>query len=189
MIRSAALSLLVALSGTFASGAPVAYDLDRQNSSVGFTVGFGGDQITGTLPVATADIVLDFDAVRNSRVSVTLDARAAKAGFPFATQALRGPKVLASERFPTMTFATRDLSADGRKASVRGDLTIRGVTRPVVLQAQIFRQQGAESGDRSRLAVHLSGVVQRSAFGADGWSDMVGDTVGLDIRVRIQQAE
>lgn len=180
---------LFALASPDANAAPVRYDLERDRSSVAFSVDFGPDRITGTLPVKRTEILLDFDAPPNSRVSVTLDTRGAQASFPFATQALRGPKVLASDSFPELVFATTELRADGRRARVAGDLTIRGVTRPVTLDAQIFRQQGAASGDLSRLAVHLSGEVQRSAFGADGWPDMVGDRVTLDIRVRIRRAD
>ena len=178
------------LLSTFAAvAAPSRYELERDASSVGFRVGFGPDEITGTLPVRSADILLDFDNPPNSRVAVVLGTRGAKASFPFATQALRGPKVLSADAHPTLSFSTSEMRADGRKARVQGTLTIRGVARPIALDGQIFRQQGSADGDLSRLSVHLSGAVSRSAFGADGWSDMVGDTVALDIRVRIRRSD
>lgn len=189
MIIRLLIPAILLLGATTATAAPTRYALERDASQVGFVVDFGPDKITGSLPVASADIVLDFDNPPDSHVTVVLDTRGASASFPFASQALRGPKVLATDRFPTLTFSTRDMRADGRKARVRGDVTIRGITRPVMLDGQIFRQEGSASGDLSRLAVHLSGTLRRSDFGADGWADMVGNNVALDIRVRIRRED
>ena len=111
------------------------------------------------------------------------------AGFPFATQAMLGPKVLDVAHYPTITFTSRSLSIGSTSARISGDLTIRGVTRPVSLGAQVFRQRGTEAGDRSKLSVHVTGRVRRSEFGATGWSDMVGDEINLNILVRIDRAE
>jgi polyisoprenoid-binding protein YceI len=72
---------------------------------------------------------------------------------------------------------------------VVGNLTIRGVTRPVRLAAQLYRQKGTAEGDRSRLSIRLTGSVSRAAFGATGWADLVGDTVAIDILARIARAE
>jgi polyisoprenoid-binding protein YceI len=68
---------------------------------------------------------------------------------------------------------------------VTGNLTIRGVTRPVTLLAEVFRPKGSAEDDRSRLTVRLTGRVNRSDFGAAGWSDMVGDEVRIVINARI----
>ena len=66
-----------------------------------------------------------------------------------------------------------------------GLVTIRGVQQPMVLDAQIYRQKGTAAGDLSHLSIRLVGAVKRSDFGADGWADMVGDEVRLDILARI----
>lgn len=168
---------------------PVDYVLQPDISSVGFEVDFGPDRITGQMPVALADLTIDFDRLANCRFSVALDVTGAKASFPFAEQALKGPKVLDSAAFPQITFRSTAVRAEGEGAAVDGILTIRGVERPVTLSATIFRQTGTEEGDRSRLTVHLVGVVNRSDFGAVGWSDMVGDQVRLDITARIARVD
>ncbi|WP_068112615.1 YceI family protein [Tropicimonas marinistellae] len=172
-----------------ATAATVRYDLDGNASRVGFVVRFGPDSITGVLPVLGAKLALDADTPRNSRVHVVLDTTRARASFPFATRELRGPRVLHSARHPTLEFATTELRADGRMARVHGLLTIRGITRPITLQAQIYRPAGTAPGDLSLLTVHLWGVVRRSEFGADGWAGMVGDEVHLDIRVTMRRVE
>ena len=144
------------------------------------------------MPVKSADMTLDFEQPDASRVTVTLDAAAATAGFPFATQALAGPRVLATGEFPEILFETTVFRAQpgpGARAEIDGNLTIRGVTHPVTLAAEIFRQQGRSDGDLSALSVHMTTAVSRAAYGADGWSDMVGDEVRIRIVARIDRED
>lgn len=191
MHRRSLLFLLVAaaaLPATRSRAGAVRYALDADRSTVTFETDFGPDKITGSMPVARADLAIDFDRVANSHVSVTLDATQARASFPFAAQALMGPKVLDVRAFPTIAFESRSVRRKGDDALIDGALTIRGVTRPVTLLATIFRQTGAEPGDLSRLTIRLVGAVQRSAFGASGWPDMVGDEVRIEIFARIDRA-
>ena len=167
------------------AAAPVPYAIEAAKSSVGFETDFGPDRISGTMPVTRADLVLDFDNAARSTMAVTLDIADASASFPFASQALKGPKVLDAASFPEITFASTAVRAKGDGAEVDGDLTIRGITRPVTLAAQIYRQDGFVEGDYSHLSVLLTGSVNRSDFGATGWADMVGDQVRLRILARI----
>ena len=166
---------------------PVQYHLQADASEVGFAVDFGGDQITGQMPVTLADLTIDFDRLADCRFDVALDVSGARASFPFAEQALKGPKVLDAAEFPAITFRSTAVRAQGDGAAVEGIISIRGVEKPVTLTATIYRQKGTEAGDRSRLTVHLVGAVNRSDFGAVGWADMVGDQVRLDITARIAQ--
>ena len=187
MLRLAA-ALMLALVGP-ALSAPARYVLEPAASSVGFETDFGPDRITGRMPVTRADLTLDFEQVANSTVAVTIDVRNAEASFPFAAQAMKGPKVLDAQAFPEITFASTSVRKAGDGATVEGNVTIRGVTRPMTLAAQIWRQADSEAGDLSRLTVRLVGQVTRSAFGATGWSDMVGDEVRLDILARIARQD
>ncbi|MGH1370097.1 MAG: YceI family protein [Maritimibacter sp.] len=166
-------------------GAPVSYALDKSNSSVTYQVMFGQDPINGTLPIGSAQIALDFEENARSSVAVTLNTTGATASFPFAQQAMRGPKVLDAKRHPTLTFKTTNMKLETPKARVVGQVTIRGVTRPVTLDAEVYRQKGSAEGDFSRMAAHLTGSVNRSDFGADGWSDMVSDKITIKIVARM----
>ncbi len=166
-------------------GAPVAYQLEADKSLVGFETDFGPDHITGTIPVATATLSLDFADVSACRVAVQLDVTEATASFPFAAQALKGPKILDSRSFPEISFTSTRVTRDGTGARVEGQMTIRGVTRPETLHAEIYRQAGTVAGDRSHLTILLTGAVSRAAYGAKGWADMVGDEVRLVITARI----
>ena len=76
-------------------------------------------------------------------------------------------------------FDSTAVRARGDGAEIAGNVTIRGVTRPVTLAAMIYRPQGSEPGARDRLSILLTGSVSRSAFGAAGWAGTVGDEVRL----------
>jgi polyisoprenoid-binding protein YceI len=185
MHRRTIIALAALMLALPAQAATVAYRLDPAASTVAFETDFGPDIISGSIPLEEADLSLDFDNVANCTVNVALDVTGATASFPFAAQALKGPKVLDAKAHPKMTFQSTSVKRAGDAADVRGRLTIRGVTRDVTLKAQIFRPQGSAKGDYSRLTVTLTGRVNRSDFGATGWSDMVGDEVRIIITARI----
>ena len=198
MLRRTLLALLLApcltpsLAPSPATAAPRAYRLDAAASTVTFEVDFGPDIIAGTMPVLSADMTLDFDRPAQSRVAVLLDAAGATASFPFATQALQGPSVLATADHPAIRFETTAFRAQpgpGARAEIDGRITIRGTTQPVTLRAEIFRRDGAPAEDLSALSVHMETAVSRAAFAADGWSDMVGDEVRIRIIARITRAD
>jgi polyisoprenoid-binding protein YceI len=186
MIRHIALCLGL-LAALPAVAAPRNYILETDGSLVGFAWDFGADEITGQMPVARADLTLDFDNMAASRVDVAVDVTGAEAGFPFASQAMRGPKVLDATNFPQITFTSSDVRRSGDTARINGQITVRGVTRPMVFDARLYRGTGTDPGTLDHLVVILTGALNRSDFGATGWSDLAGDQVRLSIRAAIQQ--
>lgn len=189
-MRLALLALLLALAlATPSRAAPVAYDLQPDASTVSFETDFGAQKISGDIPLEAADLLLDFDRLANCRIAVVLNAARAGASFPFAAEAMKGPSVLATGAHPKIRFASTAIRAAGEGAKVQGNLTIRGVTRPVTLDAMIWRQKGSEKGDLSRLTIRLTGTVNRSDFGATGWADMVSDRVRITITARIARRD
>lgn len=165
----------------------VRYKFVPQGSEVAFFYEFSGNQTRGRMPVKAADLSLDFDDVRKSRVSVRLDPSRARAGFAFATEAMKGESVLDTARYPEIRFRTTAFRQTPDGARVTGELTVRGVTRPVTLNGRLFRAPGAAEGDNRRLTVRLTGSLSRSAFGAVGFPKLVGDRITLDITAALQQ--
>ncbi len=164
---------------------PNDFTLDTARSEVGFTYDFGGSARAGTMPVQSAQMRIDLDNVAASAVTVTLNPDGARAGFIFATQVMKGPEVLDTANHPTITFHSTAFEGDLRGATVRGKLTVRGVTRPVTLKAGLYRQRGTEPDERDNLTVLLTGKINRDDFGADGFAGYVGPVIGLRIVARI----
>ena len=185
--RLACLLGLLALLAPAAIAAPEDYRLDAAPSQVQFTYTLDGNRMTGRMPVRAAGMRLDLRKLPASRVDVTLDASRARAGFFIATEAMRGAKVLDTANHPVIRFRTTEIRGGPRTAKVTGRLTVRGNTRPVTLDAVLGRQKGTPPTERDRLVVLLTGAISRSAFGATGYPDLVGDRIELRIMARIEK--
>lgn len=188
LARVLAFALTLFLPTAHAQAGPIDYLLDPEGSKVGFEVAFNQGTVRGTMPVAAAEVTLDFDTAARSHARVIVNAAAASANVPFAIQAMKSQGVLDTARFPEITFDSTGFRRSGDTAEVTGNLTIRDVTRPVTLAARIFRPKGTDQGYRDALAVQLTGTVLRSDFGATGFADLVGDSVTLKILARIVRA-
>ena len=166
--------------------APTRYQLDAKASEVEFSFSMTGTLQKGTMPVSKAVILVDPANLTRARVDISVDVTGTRTPLPFARQAMIGPLVLDANRYPTIRFVSTGvkLAPDGRLsggATITGKLTVHGVTRPVTFQAGLFRAPGSAPDDLSNLTVKLKGQISRSAFGASGFSDLVADTVGLNI--------
>lgn len=173
--------------GSCAMAAPQVYVLDKAGSDVVFTWFLGKDAVRGDMPITRADLKLDFDRAAASTIDVVLDASQAKAGFAFATNAMRGPSILDAQSHPEIRFRSTKVIGQGAGAVVIGDLTIRGVTRSTRFDVTLYRGEG--SLDLSQIAVLLKGSVVRSDFGATGWPDMVGNTIEINILARVSRVD
>ena len=181
------IALWLCLVAGLATAAPQDYRLNTARSTVGFTYGFGEVENEGRMPVKSAVMRIDLGNISASQIDVSLDASRARAGFFFATQAMKGPEVLDTAHFPTIRFTSTRITGNLRKARIVGNLTVRGITRPVTLSAALYRQRGTAPDDLDNLTVLLTGTISRSAFGADGFSAYVGDLIGLRIIARIEK--
>ncbi|MHA6262531.1 YceI family protein [Arenibacterium sp. CAU 1754] len=183
----------LALCPTALAAARTRYTLDTRASQVGFRFILNGAQQKGTMPVRSADIRIAPDDLAASQVDVSVNVAGARTPFIFATKALIGPDVLDAARFPVIRFVSErvELASDGRLsggARLHGRLTLRGNTRPITLDANLYRPQGTDPNDLSQLQIRLSGQVSRSAFGASGYANLVADRVDLDISAVIRAA-
>lgn len=186
--RTCLIGLLSVLAAP-ASAAPVRYRLDPAASQVTFGYVLAGQRAEGTMPITRADLALDFRAVDRSSARVSLDADGTRTGVIFVTETLKGPEMLDTGRHPQIDFVSRRIAGSVNGATITGDVTIRGVTRPITLAAEIFRRRGSAEGDLSRLTVLLTGALDRHDFGASGYRNLVAPTVDLRILARLSRVD
>ncbi len=166
------------------------YRLSTEGTRVGFTFGLSGIAQKGSMPIQSAEVQVDTRRLQNSQVDVSLDVTRARTRLPFARMPMLSQSVLNAADHPTIRFVSTQvqLGPGGRiseGARIAGDVTVRGITRPVELQASLYRPPGTAADDLDRLSIRLTGAVNRHDFGASGYPDLVADTVGLDIRAEI----
>lgn len=180
-------SLLICLFATAATAAPIKYNVDDTQTDVNFIYTFGDKDIEGAFNDYTIDIAIDFDALKNSTVSVKLKTQTATGGFIFGTQAMRSKKILSAREFPEITFVSKSVTGAGDTANILGDITVRGVTKPLTLTAQLFRPKGSDVGERDNLIMKIIGTLDRFEFGADGYAKEVGSDLNINISAAIQK--
>lgn len=85
-------------------------------------------------------------------------------------------------KFPTATFVSTAVQATGARARITGDLTLHGVTKPVVLDARFVGAGNGPTGDKAlNIGFEATTRISRSAFGISYGVPAVGDAVDLQI--------
>ena len=107
----------------------------------------------------------------------------------FATQAMRGKTILNTAQHPTIQFVSKRVLRTDTGAEITGKVTVRGVTKPLVLTARFYRQKGVMPKDLSLLTILLTGAIPRASFGANGYPKLVGDRINLRIIAHIKQVK
>ncbi len=182
MRKTLLVAALLAFAGS-AFAAPVSYKLDPNHTNVlaswnhfGFSnpsVGFS--QVEGTL-------VYDADKVSASSVEVSLPINGLWAFSALFNEHLNSADWFDSAQFPTATFKSTKVEAAGKgKLKVTGDLTIRGITKPVVLDATLNKAAEHPLGKRAAIGFNATTTVKRSDFGLAKYVPNVSDEVQIRI--------
>lgn len=139
---------------------------------------------------------VDFDEERPERSSVVahIDASTIETGMEARDAHLRSADFFDAETYPQLTFRSTAIAAKGDGYRIDGDLTIRGVTRPVSLEAEIGGVVPNLQGGR-RAAFNATTKISRKAWGLE-WNValesggfLVGDEIKISIDLAALQAE
>ncbi|GAA4859403.1 YceI family protein [Luteimonas vadosa] len=176
------LALSLALCAAAAAAAPATYELDPNHTQVlaqwshfGFSnpvANFG--EVDGTL-------VYDPEDVAASSVQVVLPLSGLQAFVPRFNDHLRSDDFFDAANHPVVTFRSTRVEAKGEdRLAVTGDLTIKGITREVVLDVRL-NKTGQGSDGRAKLGFDASTAVKRSDFDLGKFAPNVSDQVDLRI--------
>jgi len=170
---------------------PRPYRLGPDGATISYTFRLNGTAFTGTVPIDRADLTIDARNFAASTADVTADVRRARTGMLLATKALKSRRVLAAADYPLARFqSTRVTPGPGGRmsdgATLEGLLTLRGVTRPITFDAQMFGDSDAARGDLRMMNVILTGSVDRRDYGATGYGQLVADNVDINITAQIE---
>lgn len=167
------------------------WTLDPAHSSVTFSAKhMMVTTVRGSMKIRDFDLDLDLDNPEASRVRVSLDAASIDTGQQMRDDHLRSADFLKADEFPTIDFvSTRIVRTGDDTGDLHGELTIRGVTRPIVLKADfggiVPNMQGGQRG-----AFSASAKINREDFGLT-WNvalEQGGVLVSKDIKIEIDVA-
>ena len=144
--------------------------------------------VRGEFKNVTGTVVWDDQDLTKSKVNVTIDTKTVNTGEEARDKDLKSDKFFDVANFPTMTFISKKVETSGvGKLKVTGDLTIRGVTKEVVLDAEGPTAPIKDPWGNTRSAVSATTHVNRQDFGVkwnanlDGGGVVVSDTVAITI--------
>lgn len=177
------LALALSAASVVAFAAPMTYKIDPNHTDViaswshfGFSnpvAHFG--QVDGT-------ITYDPDKVADSKVEVTIPLAGLNSHVPKFDEHLRSADFFDAEQYPTITFKSTSVKASGTgKLLVTGDLTIKGITRSVVLDTTINKLGMQPMAKREAAGFAATTTLKRSDFGLGLYAPNVSDEVVLSI--------
>jgi polyisoprenoid-binding protein YceI len=160
------------------------YTIDPRHTFPSFEVGHFGYSIQrGRFNRTSGRIGLD-TAARTGSVEVTIDTASVSTGLDKLEEHLRGEDFLDAAKFPAMTFKSRKFDFDGdRVKSVEGDLTLRGISRPVTLAATAFRCAPHPMTKKEVCGAEFTTTLKRSEFGMKYALPALADDVLLRINI------
>ena len=175
------LTLVVALVSAFALSANAAdtFKVDSVHSFVMFSVQHLGIANTyGRFNDISGTVVFDKDNPSKSSVEVSVPIESLDTHNSIRDRSLKSPDFFNAKQFPTMTFKSTKVEGSGDTLEVSGDLTIRGVTKPLTVD---FKKGGEGKGvfGEMRGGGETRFTIKRSDFGMNFQQGAVGDEVSI----------
>lgn len=179
----------LALLGCVASVATTSsWKIDPQHSAAQFSVRhLTISTVRGAFSKVTGTIQFDDQDVSKSSVDVSIDVSTVDTREPARDKDLRSEKFFDVEHFPTMTFKSSKVERAGAgKLKVTGNLTIRGVTKEVVLNVDGPTAAIKDQYGNQRAAVNATTKINRQDFGVK-WNAAIDNVavVGDDVNINI----
>jgi polyisoprenoid-binding protein YceI len=189
-MRKTLLALVLALAGSTALAADK-YTFEPTHSQVNFTyMHLGLSMQTQQLRTVTGTLMLDAEDMTQSSVEVSIDMNSIDTGVAKFDEHLKSADFFDTAKFPTATFKSTAVEKAGEgKLKVTGDLTLHGVTKPVVLAVTVNKIGEHPMAKKPAAGFNATTTVKRSDFGLGGYVPAVGDEVSISIASEFLKAE
>ncbi|MHB0925167.1 MAG: YceI family protein [Gallionellaceae bacterium] len=183
MKKLVALAVAASLS-TAAFAASETYIIEGSHTMPRFEYShFGYSTQVSRFDKTSGTIILD-RAAKTGSVDVVIDAKSVNTGYPLFNEHIQSEDFFDTAKYPTITFKSKALKFDGDKlASVDGDLTIKGVTKPVTLTVTSFHCMPHPMRKKDACGANATTKIKRSEFNAGKHAPYVSDEVTLTIPV------
>jgi len=190
VLALAAMSLL-AIPATAAAGT---WDIDPAHSTIEFSVKhMMVSTVKGQFEKVKGTIELDDKDVTKSNVEVTIDLTSVNTHEPKRDGHLKSPDFFDVAKYPTATFKSTKIQKGVKKLKVTGDLTLHGVTKPVVLEVEGPSAASKTPFGTTVRGVHATGKIDRKDFEI-GWNKvldnggvLVGNEVTLEFNAELTE--
>jgi len=182
-----AVASLLAIASLPAAAQTQAWQVDPAHTASQFAIKHMGiSTVRGQFNKTTGVVQLDDKDVTKSQVEVTVDTTTLDTRIESRDKDVKGPNYLDVEKFPTMTFKSKQVtSSGGGRLKLTGDLTIHGVTKEVTFDVDGPTAPINAPGGVQRRGASATTRINRKDFGINGGGAFVGDDVDLTIDMEI----
>ena len=177
-------AILLATTSAAAVAAPETYQVDGTHTFPRFSYNHHGLSIqTSQFNITTGTVTLDKEA-KTGAVDITIDTRAIDTGSAVFNEHIQAEDFLDTAKYPTATFkSTRVVFEGDQPRAIEGDLTIKGVTKPVTLQVTHFAAMTHPMLKKDAIGANASTLIKRSEFNAGKYAPHVGDEVTITVAI------
>ena len=177
-------AILLATTSAAAVAAPETYQVDGTHTFPRFSYNHHGLSIqTSQFNITTGTVTLDKEA-RTGAVDITIDTRAIDTGSAVFNEHIQAEDFLDTAKYPTATFkSTRVVFEGDQPRAIEGDLTIKGITKPVTLQVTHFAAMTHPMLKKDAIGANASTLIKRSEFNAGKYAPHVGDEVTITVAI------
>ena len=131
----------------------------------------------------TGKVVFD-KAAKTGSVDIEIDAKSVDTGSTLFNEHIQGEDFLDTAKFPTATFkSTKVLFKGDKPAKIQGELTIKGVTKSVILTVTSFQAMPHPMQKKDAIGANATTTIKRSEFNAGKYAPHIGDEVRIDIAI------
>ena len=182
MFRSIAFSFFGLAAALPAVATPETYVVDGAHSFPRFSYShFGFSTQLSRFDETTGTIMLDA-ASKTATVDIAIDTTSVDTGFAKFNADIQGSDFLDTGKYPKATFKSTKVIFEGNKpASIEGNLTLKGVTKPVVLTVTSFLAMPNPISKKDAIGANATATIKRSDFNAGKYAPYVSDDVRIDI--------
>jgi polyisoprenoid-binding protein YceI len=159
------------------------YKLDPHHTQVIFSIShLGFTNFSGFFSGASGTLQLDPSDLSASKLEVSIPVSSVLTTASVLDDQLKAVQVFDVEKYPNATFTSTTVTPIGEdRATITGNLTLHGVTKPVTLKAHLVGS-GTDPRDKSFVVgFEAVGTIKRSDFGIKQYLPLVGDDVTLRI--------
>jgi polyisoprenoid-binding protein YceI len=176
--------IIAALAAAPALAAPETYVVDGNHTYPRFSYShFGYSTQLSRFDKTTGTVTLD-KAARTGAVDIVIDTKSVNTGSATFNEHIQGEDFLDTARHPTATFKSTKVNFEGDKpATIEGNLTLKGVTKPVTLTVTSFQAMPHPMLKKDAIGANAYTMVKRSDFNAGKYAPNVGDDVRIDIAI------
>ncbi len=167
-----------------AFAAPETFVVDGTHTFPRFSYShFGYSTQVSRFNKTTGKVVLD-KAAKTGAVDVEIDTKSVDTGYDTFNEHIQGEDFLNTAAFPKATFKSTKVVFEGDKPSaVEGNLTLKGVTKPVTLKVTSFQAMPHPMLKKDAIGANATTTVKRSDFNMGKYAPYVGDEVTIDIAI------